>query len=459
MTSILKSPSSFRDVSGFVYFQDQHVYRQINIVYKEHYDCLMGSGLYQTIMSAGLLVSHKEVESLGAKDAYKIIKPETIPFISYPYEWCFSQLKDAALTTLNIQKMALNSGMSLKDCSAYNIQFLRGRPVFIDTLSFERYREGRPWVAYRQFCQHFLAPLTLMSHTDIRLSRLSQLFIDGVPLDLAATLLPFRTKLTFSSLAHIHLHSRSQKVFSDKVPDKKDYKMTRRGMFALVDNLEAAVRKLSWRPKGTEWADYYKNTNYTDKAFGHKGQIVAEYLDITKPKYVWDLGANTGLFSRIASDRGIETISFDLDPAAVEKNYQECVKRGETRVLPLLLDLTNPSPAIGWDNEERASLTKRGPVDMVFALALVHHLAISNNLPFSHIVGFFSKICSSLIIEFVPKNDSQVQRLLRTREDVFPDYTKEMFEAEFSKSFVIRDSKQVRNSERTVYLMTKRGQS
>jgi len=456
MTISRKCSSSFRDPSGFVFFQEYQVYRQINPIYKEHYDYLMGSGLYEKITSAGLLISHNEVESIKSKDAYKIIKPESIPFISYPYEWCFSQLKDAALTTLSIQKMALNFEMSLKDCSAYNIQFLRGKPVFIDTLSFEKYREGQPWVAYRQFCQHFLAPLTLMSHADVRLNRLSQLFIDGVPLDLTAALLPFRTKFMFSSLAHIHLHAKSQKAFSGKALDRKNYKMSRRDVFALIDNLESAVRKLNWRPQGTEWAEYYDNNNYTDGAFQHKAQVVSEYLDRINPKNVWDLGANTGMFSRIAGDKGINTMSFDLDPAAVEKNYLECRNRSESFVLPLLLDLTNPSPGIGWGNDERASLSRRGPVDMVFALALIHHLAISNNLPFDCIAGFFSKICSSLIIEFVPKNDSQVQKLLRTREDVFVNYTRELFEMEFGKLFTIQSSVKINNSERTVYLMAKK---
>jgi len=232
--------------------------------------------------------------------------------------------------------------------------------------------------------------------------------------------------------------------------------MSRVGFLGLIDNLESAIKKLKWQPRGTEWADYYQNTNYSSGALHHKRQIVAEFLDKINPKSVWDFGANVGIFSRIASDRGIQTISFDIDPAAVEKNYLECIEENEANILPLLLDLINPSPGIGWQNQERTSLLERGPADAVFALALIHHLAISNNLPFDKIANFLNRICRSLIIEFVPKNDSQVQRLLSSREDIFPDYTQQAFESEFRKSFRIQESTKIRESERILYLMERR---
>ena len=458
MVANSKLPSSFRDPSGFLFFRDNCIYRQVNITYKENYDYLINSGLYKALVDAELLIPHDEVDINNAisDKAYKVIKPELISFISYPYEWCFSQLKDAALTTLKIQKKSLDFGMSLKDCSAYNIQFRKGKPIFIDTLSFEKYREGQPWVAYRQFCQHFLAPLALMNYRDIRLNQLLRVYIDGVPLDLTSLLLPFRTRFVFSLLSHIHLHARSQKYFADKTVDTSGRKIGHRSFLGLIDSLEHAVNKLKWKPQGTEWADYYEDTNYSSDALQHKKQLVAELLDKINPKDVWDLGANIGLFSRIASDEGIQTISFDIDPVAVEKNYLRCVRDGETNILPLLLDLTNPSSNIGWQNQERMSFLERGPTDTALALALIHHLAISNNLPFYKIADFFSNICHSLIIEFVPKSDSQVQRFLATREDIFSDYTQEIFENEFRKYFTIQDSVVIRDSERTLYLMKRR---
>jgi len=450
-------PGSFRDPSGFVYCEGGSIYRQINVIYRENYDLLMKSGLYQSLVNSDLLIPHAEVGEKFFKneEAYKTVKPEVVPFISYPYEWCFNQLKDAALATLRVQNTALKFGMSLKDCSGYNIQFRKGKPVFIDTLSFEPLRAGEPWVAYRQFCQHFLAPLALMAHKDIRLNQLLRVHIDGIPLDLASSLLPLRTRFLFSLASHIHLHAKSQKFFSDKTVKKGRYKVSHLSRLGMIDSLNSAVRKLRLKPQKTEWRDYYEDTNYTSDAFTHKKRLISEFVETMGPKNVWDLGANTGLFSRIPGRKGIPTVSFDIDPVAVNENYLQCVKDGETHVLPLLLDLTNPSPNMGWENRERMSLLDRGPVDMVVALALIHHLAISNNLPLGRIAEFLNGICRSLIIEFVPKNDSMVQRLLSTREDIFRDYNQEMFERAFKKFFTIQNSCRVSGSERTLYLMKK----
>lgn len=451
-------PSSFRDPSGFLFYIDDQIYRQINKTYKENYDYLMNSGLYKTLVDAGLLIPHIETDIPGPEPdkAYKIIKPEPVPFISHPYEWCFAQLKDAALTTFKIQKIALDFEMTLKDCSAYNIQFVKGKPTFIDTLSFEKYHEGQPWIAYRQSCQHFIAPLALMSYRDIRLNQLFRIYIDGVPLDLASSLLPSSTNFKASLLSHIHLHAKSQRHFADRTVNIGGHKISRLSFMGLIDNLESATRKMDWKAKGTEWADYYEDTNYSIDAINHKKKIVADFLDKTNPGIVWDIGANDGLFSRIASDKKMLTISFDIDPAAVQKNYLQSVKNNEEYILPLVLDLTNPSPGIGWENTERISLMHRGPADTAFSLALIHHLAISNNLPIGKIANFFNSICKSLIIEFVPKDDSQVQRLLSTREDIFPDYTQQAFESEFKKYFTIKNAENINDSKRTIYLMKKR---
>jgi ribosomal protein L11 methylase PrmA len=233
--------------------------------------------------------------------------------------------------------------------------------------------------------------------------------------------------------------------------------MQRLSFLGVINSLEAAVRKLKWRPKGTEWADYYHDTNYSRDAFEHKKQIVGEFLDIIHPESAWDLGANIGVFSRIAAAKGIQTLSFDGDPSAVEENYQACIRNDEAYMLPLLLDLANPSPGIGWQNQERMTLIDRGPADVVLALALIHHLVISNNLPFAMVADFLSRICRFLIIEYVPKTDSQVARLLATREDIFPDYTAQAFEGEFSRYFTIQKVVPVRDSERVLYLMEKTG--
>jgi hypothetical protein len=449
------SPASFRDPSGFVFTRLGKLYRQINLRFKEDYDKLLSSGLYRALADDRLLLPHDEVDvqPMISDGCYKVIEPERILMISYPYEWCFSQLKDAALATLRIQQKALEHGMSLKDASAYNIQFHKGKPVLIDTLSFETLKPGKPWVAYRQFCQHFLAPLALMAKKDIRLGTLLRNYIDGLPLDLASRLLPSITRFSFSLAAHIHLHATTQLHFADKSKSHEPRSFSHNAMIGIIRSLERAVSKLSWEPKGTEWGDYYDNTNYDDSAFTRKKETVADLIRKANPSLVWDLGANTGVFSSLSAEMGIPTIAFDIDPAAVEKAYRSCRRGQESNILPLLMDLTNPSPALGWANEERMSILQRGPAGTVLALALIHHLAISNNLPMEKIAAFLSDVGPSLIIEFVPKTDSQVEKLLATREDVFTDYTEEGFLKAFSTCFHILKTVPVPQSGRSIYLM------
>lgn len=452
-----KLNSSFRDPNGFVFIENGKILRQINSAYQADYDLTMSSGLYQKLISQKMLIAHRDIKNHAAitEKVYKIIQPDQIKNISYPYEWSFSQLKDAALLTLNIQKIALEYGLSLKDASAYNIQFFQGDPILIDTLSFEKYQAGKPWPAYRQFCQHFLGPLALMSYKDLRLGQLSRIFIDGPELDLVSKLLPLKTKFNFSLLTHIHLHAKSQKHYADKKTNVSQKTINHLALRALIDSLLSAINKLKFPTEHTEWEEYYSFTNYSNEAFKHKKELVEKFLNILQPQTVWDLGGNTGIFSRLASDRGIPTICFDIDLIAVEKNYLYSKKHNEKNILPLFLDLTNPSPAIGWANQERDTWQTRGPADTILALALIHHLAISNNLPFNKIAEYFSTLGKNLIIEFVPKEDSKVQKLLATRPDIFANYDQNNFEKNFKLYFDIHQIENIPGSKRILYLMTK----
>lgn len=451
--------ASFRDPSGFLFTRNGELYRQVNQSCAADYDLLMTSGLYAKLVETGRLIPHEEVDlEPAAPAAYKILRPELVPFISYPYEWSFGQLKDAALATLSIQKRALKFGVSLKDASAYNIQFYKGKATLIDTLSFEKYKEGEPWVAYRQFCQHFLAPLALMTYRDVRLSQLLRIYIDGVPLDLVSELLPSRTRWVLGLSAHIHIHARAQKRYSeaDIAAERGGRKLTKDALLGLIESLQTTVRKLEWKPAGTEWADYYADNNYTDAAFEHKKELVGEWVKRIGAKTIWDLGGNTGIFSRVAAASGAFVVSSDIDPSAVEINYRQVKENKEQSILPLVLDLTNPSPSLGWHNRERDAFLERGPADAVLALALVHHMAIANNVPLARVAEFFAACGEWLVIEFVPKSDSQVQRLLRSREDIFPEYTREGFESAFGQWYTIREFSAVRDSERRVYLMKRK---
>jgi hypothetical protein len=448
--------ASFRDPNGFLFHHDGILYRQVNEKYHSNYELFMSSGLYEKLTSKKLLVKHTpaEVKAPQPELAYLVIQPELVPFISYPYEWSFSQLKSAALATLRIQKEAMQCGMTLKDASAYNIQFLAGKATFIDTLSFEKAIPGQPWVAYRQFCQHFLAPLALMARADVRLNQLFRIYIDGVPLDLASKLLPWRTRLNFGLMTHIHTHARVQQQYADSRDEvkQKTGQISAAGLAGLIDSLENTVRGLKWKPAGTEWGEYYSATNYSNQAFQEKGKQVKDFLALTDPGQVWDLGANTGEFSKIACEAGRQTISFDIDPAAVEKNYLTMKAEKNALMLPLVLDLTNPSAGIGWHNKERTSLAGRGPAETVMALAIIHHLAISNNVPLRDVADYFADLGRWLIIEFVPKSDSQVKRLLSSREDIFDHYTQTDFEDDFREFFELIKKENIQGTERTLYL-------
>lgn len=455
-----KLGSSYRDPSGFIFYKEAEIYRQIHHSYKNNYDVLMHSGLYQHLVSSGDLIPHTETNLPLEMGVYKIIKPKLVPFISYPYEWCFSQLKAAALLTLKIQKTALQFGMSLKDATAFNIQFLGNSPILIDTLSFEKYNEGEPWVAYKQFCEHFLAPLALYAFTDERLNKLSLAHINGIPLDLAAKLLPFSAKLKPTIFLHIILHAKSQrKHSSSSLQSTKKTSFSMNAFQGLLDNLETFIEKLSWKSNSTAWGDYYNQKtchSYNQAALLSKKNLVSKFLEITKTKTLWDIGANAGVFSRLAAKKGISVISMDFEADVIEQSYHVNKKEGIINILPLVIDLINPSPSIGWHNQERDSIFNRPLPDTILALALVHHLAITNNVPLPMIAKFFSELGEKLIIEFVPKEDKQTQILLQNREDIFNLYTEKDFELEFSRFFNILEKETIPDSKRSLYVMIKK---
>ncbi len=447
-----RDPASFRDNYGFVFWEGGNLYRQVNANGGPAYDSLMKSGLYEDLTERGLLIRHKEVNMSGRADAHKFLKPEMVPLIIYPFEWSFSQLKDAALATLEIQKRSLEHDMTLRDASAYNIQFVGGMPCLIDTLSFEEYHTGDAWQAYRQFCQHFLAPLALMSYRDADLLQLLRVHIDGIPLPLAAKLLPLKAQMKAGIFVHLKIHAGLQRRHQSNAAAVKR-SVSRTSLLGLLDNLERTIRGLEMPKAPTEWGDYYEHTNYSTAARDRKAELVGRFAGQAKPRRVLDLGANNGYFSRVVAASAELVISSDIDPVAVDDNYRRMKRNRETTLLPMLVDLTNPSPALGWANAERQRFGDRVQADLVMALALVHHLAISNNVPLDMIAGYLAELGSHLIIEFVPKTDSQVKRLLATRKDIFPDYTTEGFEAAFGEHFEIMGRERLKDSERILYLM------
>ncbi len=433
--SINRELSSFRDDSGFIFKKEGLFYRSVSNKFKKDFDFFIQSGLCNELTAKGYLISHVEVHNgLKNLEAYKILLPSQLSFLSYPFEWSFSMLKDAALLTLKTQKIALEFGMTLKDASAYNVQFVGSQAIFIDTLSFEKYEDSKPWQAYGQFCRHFLAPLALMSKVDVSFNKLLVTHLDGVHLALASKLLPFKTKFNVGLYLHLHLHAKTQVTNQDKKIDATKNKISKKSVENVIENLTSTIAALNYTSEGTEWGEYY-NKDVEKAYFENKSEIVAQFLQRIKPTNVLDLGANDGAFSRLAANFAENVYSFDIDPSCVENNYLSLKKEKNTKITPVLFDMANPSPGIGWMNLERSRLWDRVKVDTIMALALIHHLCISNNLPFNYLSEFFAKQCNFLIIEWVPKEDEKVQRLLQNREDIFDKYNFMNFLENFSQFF------------------------
>lgn len=460
--SAARVASSFRDPSGFLFTREGVLHRQVQASYAPHYALLRSSGLYDALVGERLLVPHDEVDvALAAgPGAAHVLRPERIPVVSFPAEWGFGQLRAAARLTLRVQQVALAHGMVLKDASAFNVQFRGSRPVFVDTLSFERYVEGAPWVAYRQFCQHFVAPLALQAHVDIRLRDLARRYLDGIPLDLASGLLPRSSWLRPWALMHVHLHARSiarHESTRGRAGDAgRSARVSRTGLEGLVAHLRDTVEGMRWRGAATEWGDYETSLGYSATERSAKQDLVERLLRDAAPRSVVDLGANAGEYSRIARAVGASVVGVDGDPVAVERAFARFSGDGDEGVLSLWVDLANPTGACGWAHEEWPSFTDRVRSDLVMALALVHHLAIGNNVPLDAILAFLSRLGARALVEWVPKEDPQVRRLLLGRADIFDGYHEDGFRAAVERRFRIGARVPVGDSGRVLYLLAPR---
>lgn len=448
-------PSSYKDTSGYMFSHNGNFFRAVNRNYEPHYKKLMG-GLYQHLTSKQLLVAHSETSEIPLKqDLLYILKPEQIPFISYVWEWSFSMLKDAALCTLNNAIEALKYGMILKDANTSNIQFLKGSPILIDTLSFETYQEGESWIAYRQFCEHFLAPLVLMQYTNSSIIKLTSAFPNGIPLSLCADMLPFNARLNL----HVNLHIFLQQKLSAKKGEetsKQNATFSKQKLETLLQGLKSFVQSIQPKKDKTTWDNYYDETILSQNYLNAKKLLVQGMLEKISFSTLLDLGANDGVFSRLYQHTDKHIISLDEDRNCIEKLYQDCKTEGIHNIIPLVCDLTQPSSDIGWNNEERPAMFKRIKTDVTLALALIHHLAIANNLPLEKIIAFFHQFSENLIIEFVPKDDPKVKQLLAHRIDIFDRYTLDDFKSVLSSYYTIMEETNVDSTSRTLFLLKRK---
>ncbi|MBR4674445.1 MAG: hypothetical protein IKP00_08270 [Victivallales bacterium] len=424
-------PSSFRDPAGYVFEQDGELFRQLLPPGAASFERFTESGLAQRLMEDGKIVAFSRHTSNA--EGF-VLHLNRLPYISYPYEWCFSQLRDAGILTLKLMLEALDKGMILKDATAFNVAFQRCHPIFLDHTSFELYQEGTPWRAYRQFVMHFLAPLLLMQKVDLRCLELLRENVDGIPLDFASRLLPWHTWLQINPLIHIHLHALMEQRYSLSRKPSHKTALPKARLLALIHELHTLLSSLKPPKQCTLWADYYSKTSYLDTSFAFKRQAVREFCEKHKGRSAVDLGANCGLFSQIAAEFFELVLAADFDGRAVEELYR--IGRGlDTNLQPVLLDLNNPSPDLGVLNEERSSFFSRTKADIVMGLALIHHLRITGNWSIGQIVALFSKLAPCALVEFIPLDDIQVQQLTRGREQIYQDWTLENLCAAFQTQY------------------------
>lgn len=444
--------SSYRDTDGFVFEHQGKIYRYVHPKYDPHYSQLMSSGLYNELIKKQYLIAHEELADINEFDMHagKILLPQQIAFISYPYEWSFDMWKDAALLTLKVILASLQKEMILKDATPFNIQFVQGKPVFIDTLSFENYVTGNPWVAYRQFCECFLGPLLLMKYCHPDINKLFTVYPNGIPLNVLTSLLPGKSKWNLNTFLHIHLQSKlSAKA---KKQAGKVENMPKQKLQILIKGLQSFVKKIAVKKLKTTWDDYYTDTILGADYLQAKTLLVQSFSNEVEFGNVIDLGANDGHFSMVfAANKNI--IATDADPNCINDLYLKIKNQKINNILPLTVNLVTPSPAIGWANKERYSINERYKADLVLALALVHHLAIANNIPLQLIANWLHPMASNLIIEFVPKEDEKVKLLLQNRKDIFTDYSLAHFKSVFVGKYELIKEEKIANTQRVLFLM------
>ena len=430
-------PASYRDPSGRVYIRDGRVFRTVMPYASGDFEYVQSTGLIEELEKEGLIVESKQVDPAILGDeiigACYVIEHPMLPFISYPYEWSFPELKAASLLHLEIQLRSLGKGVTLSDASAYNVQFIGPKPIFIDRLSFRRYGEGEFWLGHKQFCEQFLNPLLLRSIFGIPHNSWYRGGLEGITSDDLVGLLPWRRKLSWKVLTNVVLPVTFQKKATKELvaEQAKSYINRKLPLVTFRRILESLKKWISGlKPADTGksvWSDYAKTHSYSSEELEHKRKFVSHFIESLKPKLVGDLGSNTGDYAAVALKAGAEyVVGFDYDQKALEIAFSRAQEE-RLQYLPLYLDAANPAPDQGWAQRERKGLNSRLTADAILALAFTHHLAIGRNIPLPELLNWLTSLAPDGVIEFVPKSDPMVKYMLNFREDIFQDYTEELF--------------------------------
>jgi SAM-dependent methyltransferase len=454
-------PGSFRDPEGRVFYAGDEVYRALSRNGLEDFEALAASGLLDDprIVRTERAEGAVAADGLLAKEVAAVLRHERIPFVSYPYEWTFSMLKDAALLQLDLLLAALDHDLILKDSTPYNVQFKGARAEFIDVGAFERLSERELWVGYRQFCMLYLYPLLLQAVKGVSFQPWLRGSIDGITPPQMRGLTSFRDRFRRGFAINIFLQARlEQREAGAGAELKRQLQgpgIGKQLILANVRKMRRLVAGFEWSPQEGVWLTYCEHNTYTDEDARRKDEFVRE-VATSKPWHLaWDLGCNRGRHARIAAEGARYVVAIDGDQAPVELLYRELRDARDETILPLTVNVVDPSPPLGWRGLERKTLLERGRPDLVLALALIHHVTIGANVPVREFVDWLATLGSALVVEFPTREDPMVQKLLAPKgEGLHPDYEREFFERCLEEAFDVRRSEQLASGTRILYFAT-----
>lgn len=473
---VIADTGSFRDRSNRVYRAGDRILRGIDAQASRNWQDIASEPFFLKLLAAGKVVATEDASATvgadqGLSQWHSVLSHEVIPFVSYPYEWSFGMLKDAALLHLEILEEAIPNGWVLKDSSAYNVQWKNCRPVFIDIPSFERYAEGDPWKGYRQFCMMFLYPLMLKAYKGVDFGPFLRSDLEGIDPVVAARLLGGAARLRKGVFSHVHLHAKMQeRAASRELAEARRLTETAKGelhkpararhslamVLGTIQGLRRTIGKMRSPDEQTTWGNYDTDHSYSDASFEAKKRFVEKHAAAERRQMVWDIGCNTGTFSRLCEPHADAVISIDGDPKAIDRLYHHERSREASRLLPLIINLSNVSPGQGWRGAERKALEHRGRPQLVLCLALIHHMVITANIPMDEFIGWLHDLGGDLIIEFVSANDDMSRMLLRNKVNQYGDYTRERFEELVARDFTIADSEDLKGGDRKIYFLRRR---
>jgi hypothetical protein len=451
-------PGSFRDPDSRVFVSDGDVFRALSARGLEDWRALSSSEAFAELTERGAIVETHEVEPAALGDGWVgLLRHAAVPFVSYPYEWPFGMLRDAALLQLDVLERCLTASLMVKDSSPYNVQWRGAAPVFIDIGSFERLREGEPWVGYRQFCMLFLYPLMLQAYKGIAFQPWLRGAVDGIAPAQARAVMSLRDALRRGVLTNVHLHSRLERRYAG-VEGRKAAEDVRRAGFntelilANVRRLRKLATRLRWEPGTSAWTDYRRDSDHLDADAAEKAAFVAAAAGRRRRRLVWDLGANDGAYARVAAQSADYVLAMDVDQPTVERLYRTLRDEGERSILPLVVDVCDPSPALGWRGRERGTLADRGRPDLTLCLALVHHMAITRNVPLREVVDWLAGLGGTVVVELPLRSDPMVRRLLAGKRDgAHEDYDRAGFERCLHDAFVVDRELELPSGQRVLY--------